>query len=102
MTRPGEYTDRGMFVERGVRYRPQVGAGDGVIAPVPDPWFDRFVLRWLPHLALRRARARAELRRLEPQLAEPPGTCRMQSWNHAAQRWEPAGVLLPPEFRGRR
>jgi len=99
MIRPGDYADRGMFVDRGVLYRPKVGAGDGVIEPVPLPAFDRFLLRWLPHLALRRAQARAALRRLEAQLAEPPGTVRMQSWNHRDQRWERAGVLLPSPYR---
>jgi hypothetical protein len=98
--RPGDYTNRGMFVDRGVLYRPKIGAGEGVIEEVPLPWFDGFLLRWLPKLALSRAHARAELRRLEQQLAEPPGTCRMQSWNHEAQRWEPAGSLLPSPWAG--
>jgi len=97
-----DYEDRTIFVDRGVRWRPQRGAADGIIEPVPDPWFDRVVLRWLPHWALARARARAAIRRLEQQQAEPPGTCRMQRLNPTTQRWEPAGVLLPPEFRGRR
>jgi len=56
-------------------------------------------LSWLPQLALRRAQARAALRRLEAQLAEPPGTVRMQAWNDRDQRWEPAGVLLPSPYR---
>jgi len=43
MIRPGDYADRGMFVERGVLWRPKRGAGDGVIEPVPDPCFDRFL-----------------------------------------------------------
>jgi hypothetical protein len=60
----------------------------------------RFLLRWLPKLALRRARARAELRRLEQQLAEPPGTCRIQAWSDARQRSEPAGSLLPSPWLG--
>jgi hypothetical protein len=91
-----------MFVERGVLYRPKIGASEGVIEPVPEAWFDRWLLRWLPKLALGRAQARAELRRLERQLAEPPGTCRLQTWNHAAQRWEPAGSLLPSPWIARR
>jgi hypothetical protein len=102
MIPPGDYTDRGLFVDRGVLYRPKIGAGAGVIEPVPEPWFDRLLLRWLPKLALQRAQARAELRRLEQQVAEPPGTCRLQSWNHQAQRWDPAGVVLPSPWVARR
>jgi len=90
-----------VFADRDGLWRPKVGASDGVIEPVPAPWFDRFLLRWLPKLALSRAQARAELRRLEQQLAEPPGTVRMQPWNHAEQRWEPAGVLRPSPWRAR-
>jgi hypothetical protein len=65
------------------------------------PWFERFLLRWFPHLALSRAQARAALRRLEQELAEPPGTVRIQNWNHKTQRWDAAGLLLPSPWRGR-
>jgi hypothetical protein len=102
MIRPDEYTDRGVFTDRDGVWRPKVGASVGVVEPVPEPWFDRFLPRWLPHLALQRAQVRAELRRLEQQLAEPPGTVRVQSWNHTAQRWEPAGSLLPSPWVARR
>jgi hypothetical protein len=102
MIHPGEYEDRGVFADRDGVWRPKRGAAVGVIEPVPEPWFDRLLLRWLPHLALQRAQARAELRRLEQQVAEPPGTCRMQAWSHTAQRWEPAGSLLPSPWVGGR
>jgi hypothetical protein len=102
MIRPGDYADRGVFADRDGVWRPQRGGGAGTIEPVPPPWFDGFLLRWLPKLALGRAQARAELRRLEQQLVEPPGTCRMQSWNHEAQRWEPGGSLLPSPWVARR
>jgi hypothetical protein len=65
MIRPGGYGDRGVFTDRDRVWRPKRGASDGVIEPVPEPWFDRFLLRWLPKSALSRAQARAELRRLE-------------------------------------
>jgi hypothetical protein len=100
---PGEVEDRGVFADRDGVWRPKRGAAVGVIESVPEPWFDRLLLRWLPHLALQRAQARAEVRRLEQQLVEPPGTVRMQSWNHQEQRWEAAGSLLPSPWvaRGR-
>jgi hypothetical protein len=101
MIRPGDYTDRGMFVERGVLYRPKIGGHQGEIEPVPEPWFDRLLLRWLPQLALSRAQARAELQRLQQQVAEPPGTIRLKNWNPQGQRWEPAGSVLPSPFRTR-
>jgi hypothetical protein len=70
---------------------------------VPEPWFDRVLLRWLPGLALRRAQARAALRRLEPQIERPPTAVRVQSWNHAAQRWDPPHCLpSSPWVGGRR
>jgi hypothetical protein len=101
MIRPGDYTDRGMFMERGVLYRPTVGGNDGEIEPVPAPWFDRWLLRWLPKLALSRAQARAALRQLEQQMASPPGTVHLKNWNSQEQRWEPAGSLPPSPFRTR-
>jgi hypothetical protein len=99
MIRPGDYDDRGVFADRDGLWRRKVGAGDGVLEEVPPPWIDRVLLRWLPGVALRRAEARAALRRLQAQVAEPPGTVRMKSWSHERQRWEPAGVLLPRRWR---
>jgi hypothetical protein len=87
--RPGDYTDRGMFVERGVLYRPKIGAGAGVIEEVPLPWFEAFLLRWLPKLALSRAQARAALARLQEQQARSPTGVRVRNWDHSTQRWEP-------------
>jgi hypothetical protein len=99
MIRPGDSDDRAVFADRDGAWRPKVGAGDGVLEPVPEPWIERLLLRWLPGVARRRAEARAALRRLHQQVAEPPGTVRMKSWNHARQRWESAGVLLPRRGR---
>jgi hypothetical protein len=100
MIRPHDYTDRGLFIERGVLYRPKVGAGDGVIEEVPLPRFDAFLVRWFPQAALRRARARAALQRLDQQRAAPPaGTVTVRRWDHERQCWDlpvpppPASVL---------
>jgi hypothetical protein len=88
MIRPGEYDDRSMFLDRGTLWRPQVGAGQGIIEPVPAPWFDRLLLRWLPRLALQRAQARAALARLHEQQTRPATGVRVRTWDHATQRWE--------------
>jgi hypothetical protein len=87
MNPPGT-DDHGLFLDRGVLWRPRVGASVGVIEEVPPPWFDALLLRWWPTWALRRAQAWQALRQLEQQVAEAPGMVRMQSWSHADQRWE--------------
>jgi hypothetical protein len=65
MIRPGDYADRSLFVDRDGVWRPKPGATDGIIERVPEPWLERFFLRWFPHVALRRRQARAALARLE-------------------------------------
>jgi len=94
MIRPGDYEDRALFVDHDGVWRQKRGASDGVIEPVPEPWLERFLLRWFPHLALRRRQARAALARLEVQVAAHQVTVR--SWDHRAHEW--SAPVPPPGF----
>ena len=58
MIRPGDYEDRALFVDHDGVWQQKRGASAGVLEPVPEPWLERFFLRWFPHLALRRRQAR--------------------------------------------
>jgi hypothetical protein len=103
MIRPGDYEDRALFVDHDGVWRQKRGASDGVIEPVPEPWLERFLLRWFPHLALRRRQAQAELARLAAHLEQPPTAVQVQSWNHAARRWDaPTWLPSSPWLGGRR
>jgi hypothetical protein len=82
MIRLGESEDRGVFADRDGLWRPKIGASVGVVERVPLPWIDRFFLRWLPHLALRRAQALAALRRLEAPHEQHPSGVTVRNWDH--------------------
>jgi hypothetical protein len=93
MIRPGDYEDRALFVNHDGVWRQKRGASDGIIEPLPEPWVERFLLRWFPHLALRRRQARAALVRLEAQVAAQAHQVTVRSWDHRAQEWS---VPVPP------
>jgi hypothetical protein len=105
MIRPGDYEDRALFVDHDGVWRQKRGATDGVIERVPEPWLERFLLRWFPHLALRRRQAQAALARLEAQGGQHPNRVTVRRWDHEAQRWTPPQPPPPaggPSFPWRR
>jgi hypothetical protein len=82
-----------VFADRDGIWRLTPGASDGVVERVPEPWFERLLLAWLPHVALRRRQARAALARLEASLHQHPSGTTVRTWDHEAQRWSPP---IPP------